>query len=359
MRHRINNPYIQKFTRLLSVLGLTIYLASCASSPMAPVVDHTPKKNKAEVTKQSSNTSTHKNGDWRPDNYVVKKGDNLLRISLELGYYYKDIAQANNIAEPYPIQVGQVLQLKSLKEKSAAEAGNASQTTTSANSNDDGVVITPINTEPVTNTTAKPVETQTVVVAISEPKGIREPYSEVALRTPLPTPKIVLENTEITKVDTSKEVSSATKPTVNTEASTNTATTSQPEEKSNTESTDNTAWIWPTKGKVIAGFNQAGNKGIDIGGTMGQAVIASAAGKVIYSGSDLRGYGKLVIIKHNTDYLSVYAHNSVILVKEGQMISKGQKIAEMGNTDTNGVKLHFEIRRQGKSVDPSKYLATN
>ena len=88
-------------------------------------------------------------------------------------------------------------------------------------------------------------------------------------------------------------------------------------------------------------------------------VNAAAAGKVIYSGSDLRGYGKLVIIKHNKTYLSVYAHNSAIVIKEGQQVSKGQKIAEMGNSDTDQVKLHFEIRRQGKSVDPTKYLIGN
>ena len=99
--------------------------------------------------------------------------------------------------------------------------------------------------------------------------------------------------------------------------------------------------------------------GIDIHGKLGQPVTASASGKVIYCGSDLRGYGKLVIIKHNKNYLSVYAHNSQILVKEGQQVSKGQKIAEMGNSDADKVKLHFEIRRQGKSVDPAKYLGSS
>ena len=119
-------------------------------------------------------------------------------------------------------------------------------------------------------------------------------------------------------------------------------------------------WAWPATGKVITTFNADSNaKGIDIAGTAGQAIIASAPGKVIYSGSDLRGYGKLVIIKHNKTYLSVYAHNSKILVKEGEMVAKGQKIAEMGNTDTDSVKLHFEIRQQGKSVDPAKYLPAN
>ena len=106
----------------------------------------------------------------------------------------------------------------------------------------------------------------------------------------------------------------------------------------------------------MANFNESSNKGVDIAGTLGQPVNAAAPGRVIYSGSDLRGYGKLVIIKHNPNYLSVYAHNNQILVKEGQQITLGQKIAEMGSTDSNIVKLHFEIRRQGKSVDPLKYL---
>jgi len=113
----------------------------------------------------------------------------------------------------------------------------------------------------------------------------------------------------------------------------------------------------PAKGKVIASFNEASNlKGVDISGKMGQPVFASAPGKVVYSGSGLRGYGKLVIIKHNKTYLSAYAHNSQILVKEGQSVVKGQRIAEMGDSDTDQVKLHFEIRRLGKPADPLKHL---
>ena len=116
-------------------------------------------------------------------------------------------------------------------------------------------------------------------------------------------------------------------------------------------------WGMPTNGKVVAGFSENDNrKGVDIVGQRGQAVVASAAGKVVYSGSGLRGYGKLIIIKHNKTYLSAYAHNDQILVKEGQNVNKGQKIAEMGNTDADQVKLHFEIRKLGKPVDPAKYL---
>jgi lipoprotein NlpD len=116
-------------------------------------------------------------------------------------------------------------------------------------------------------------------------------------------------------------------------------------------------WGMPTSGKVVAEFSESANrKGVDIVGKKGQAVVASASGKVVYSGSGLRGYGKLVIIKHNKTYLSAYAHNDQVLVKEGQNVSKGQKIAEMGNSDAEQVKLHFEIRKLGKPVDPAKYL---
>ena len=113
----------------------------------------------------------------------------------------------------------------------------------------------------------------------------------------------------------------------------------------------------PTRGKVVGSFSESDNrKGVDIAGKLGQAVLASAPGKVVYSGSGLRGYGKLLIIKHNKTYISAYAHNDQLLVKEGESVSRGQKIAEMGNSDSDQVKLHFEVRRFGKPVDPAKYL---
>ena len=114
--------------------------------------------------------------------------------------------------------------------------------------------------------------------------------------------------------------------------------------------------MWPTSGKVVGTFNDATSKGIAIAGKLGQPVLASAPGRVIFSGTGIRGFGKLIVIKHNNTYLSVYAHNSELMVKEGQTVSKGQKIAEMGNTDADQVKLHFEIRRFGKPVDPMKLL---
>jgi lipoprotein NlpD len=121
---------------------------------------------------------------------------------------------------------------------------------------------------------------------------------------------------------------------------------------------DEIAWSWPTPGAttVLAGFDEQKNKGIDLGGRAGDPVLASADGRVVYAGAGLRGYGNLIILKHNNTYLTAYAHNQALLVKEDQAVRKGQKIAEMGSTDTDRVKLHFEIRRQGKPVDPTRYL---
>ena len=119
---------------------------------------------------------------------------------------------------------------------------------------------------------------------------------------------------------------------------------------------DKVEWGWPVRGKILAGFSEASNKGLDIAGKLGDPVIAAAPGRVVYSGSGLRGYGKLRIIQHNKTYLSAYAHNKDILVKEGQSVVKGQKIAEIGSTDTDAPKLHFEIRKLGKPVDPARFL---
>jgi lipoprotein NlpD len=119
---------------------------------------------------------------------------------------------------------------------------------------------------------------------------------------------------------------------------------------------DEVAWIWPTNGTLLAGFDEVKNKGLDIGGKTGEPILASGDGRVVYAGAGLRGYGNLIILKHNNTFLTAYAHNQTLLVKEDQTVRKGQKIAEMGNSDADRVKLHFEIRRQGKPVDPAQYL---
>ena len=122
---------------------------------------------------------------------------------------------------------------------------------------------------------------------------------------------------------------------------------------------DAISFQWPARGNLISGFDESKNKGLDIGGKAGDPVLAAADGRVVYAGAGLRGYGNLIILKHNNTYLTAYAHNQTLLVKEDQVIKRGQKIAEMGNSDADQVKLHFEIRRQGKPVDPAKYLSGN
>jgi lipoprotein NlpD len=132
---------------------------------------------------------------------------------------------------------------------------------------------------------------------------------------------------------------------------------SAPVEAAAANGEDTVAWSWPVNsGPVLAGFDEVKNKGLDIGGNAGDPVLAAADGRVVYAGAGLRGYGNLIILKHNNTYLTAYAHNQTLLVKEDQSVRKGQKIAEMGNSDADRVKLHFEVRRQGKPVDPSKYL---
>ena len=345
------------------VIGfLLVLLAACESNPPAPVIERTPQASKPKPPPQAKPADAKTNGaakDWRPDSHIVKKSETLFGIGLEYGLDYKEIAAANNIPAPYPIKIGQKIDLSSFKTKTAAEAKN-----TEVKSTDDGVVITPMKTEPAViadkaagNIGDKPVaDTKPTVVAVvpaampvlSEPKAVREPYSLAALNRAAPKPI----STKPAEAKPTETQAAASKPGETKPAETKPVVPNVIDDES-------IAWVWPTQGKVVAGFNEASNKGLDVAGKTGQTISAASGGKVIYSGSDLRGYGKLVIIKHNKTYLSVYAHNSKIVVKEGQTVSAGQKIAEMGNTDSNSVKLHFEIRRLGKSVDPAKYLNQN
>lgn len=288
---------------------LALLLAACTTSPPAPVVERTPAAKKAEPPKVMPKTAKPApDKDWRPDTYTVRKGDTLYSIGLEHGYDYKEIAQRNDIQPPYLIRIGQQLKIK--------DSGNAPPATQTAAAMENAeAIVTPLKTDQ----TATP-KTLEETPLLTEPKAVREPYAEA-------------------KAVARSEPPVADKPAL--------------------AAGDDEAiqWIWPTNGKVLSGFGEAtGAKGVDITGSPGQPVLAAAPGKVVYSGAGLRGYGKLVIIKHNRTYLSAYAHNSQILVKEGQEITRGQKIAEMGSSDTDRVKLHFEIRRLGKPVDPAKYL---
>lgn len=321
----------QTKTHLLFIF--TLCLAACSTEQTrAPVIERAPAATETKATKSKpAKASAQKaNGkDWRPDTYTVKKGDTLYSIGLEFGYDYKEIAQNNNISAPYNIRVGQQLKIKA-KDQATAKPAEA---------NSDDVVIKPLNmdNQMVQGQNSATQVNPSSIPTLNSPKATREPYSDQAYNAAKPAePKPV----DAKPVDLKPN---DVKPA---------------ESKAAAVSDEVVDWGSPTKGKVTNGFSEgASGKGIDIEGTMGQDINAAGNGKVIYNGSDLRGYGNLVIIKHNKDYLSVYAHNSKILVKEGQTVLKGQKIAEMGNSGTDIVKLHFEIRYQGKSIDPSKLLS--
>ena len=343
--------YLAKSLRISSLVSLL--LIGCSTTEHAPVVDRAPAAKKPATT-ASQPAATQASSDWRPNTHAVKKGDTLYSIGLEYGFDYKELAQLNNIAAPaYTIHVGQQLKLPARAADPVAAASPIPGQPASIADGD--VIITPLNLDGSATPSAT-VPSQTTDIAapsgqpllgqpllIIEPKALRQSYSEAALNAPVPAPQTQVATAPVA------ETSTVTTPTPPVAAPATTTTSSS--------AAGGIEWSWPTSGKVIAGFNDsASTKGLDIGGTLGQPIHAAAPGKVIYSGSDLRGYGKLVIIKHDNTYLSVYAHNSNILVKEGQQVTRGQKIAEMGNSDTDKVKLHFEIRRQGKSVDPAKYL---
>jgi lipoprotein NlpD len=333
-----------------------LLMAGCAAVEPAPVEERRPTPKPAARKPADAAASATRLKDERPDYYTVKKGDTLYRIALEFGYDYREVAKANNINPPYTLYVGQRLDFRSLKKD-----GTGTPVTTAAvpATEENGVVITPLNT-PVPLDSPPPVQATPLpppLPVISQPKAIREPYSEQALNAPLPAPVQQPAQPGTTPAPAAAAPASTAAPATE---PTKPAEVAKPAEAPTIAAAGSGEWAWPTQGKIIKGFSESGSaRGIDIAGTMGQPVLAAAPGKVIYSGSDLRGYGKLVIIKHDDTYLSVYAHNNNILVKEGQQVAKGQKIAEMGNTDTDQVKLHFEIRQQGKSVDPMKFLSGN
>jgi lipoprotein NlpD len=252
----------------------------------------------------------------------VKKGDTLYRIALENGQDYKDLANWNGIPNPSSIKEGQVLRVAPPGSSTDAQVGTK-----------------PIGTAPVVESRpldSKPTTTPSAVATDAlkrEPRVGKEPYSDEAYA------RLNKGNEALKPVEVKNEAKPEIKP-----------------EPQPAGGPDDLAWAWPSTGKMVAPFSEAGNKGLDFAGKVGDAVLAAGDGKVVYAGSGLRGYGELVIVKHNATYLSAYAHNRKILVKEGQAVTRGQKIAEMGNTDADSVKLHFEIRKQGKPIDPLQYL---
>lgn len=242
----------------------------------------------------------------KPGYYTVRPGDTMIRIGLETGQSWRDIARWNGLDNPNIIEVGQVLRI--IPPGTAAVAAAPLPPAPAPAS--EGVV-------------TRPVTSPSTVTATSLPaSGTR------TAATPSVTPQPV-------------------------------PAASAPLPPASSPSDEDIGWIWPVTGgaaNIVARFDEVSNKGVGISGKLGDPILAAGDGRVVYAGAGLRGYGNLIILKHNNTYLTAYAHNQTLLVKEDQTVRKGQKIAEMGNSDADRTKLHFEIRRQGKPVDPLRFL---
>jgi len=337
----------------LAALALAIVVAGCATQRKAPVEERATRPSAPPVVAAPTPASTPApEAEARVQFYTVKRGDTLYKIAFDNGLDYRELAAWNGIENINMIREGQTLRLAPPGEATAPAAA--------------GVTTMPLRTAPPVVTgearpPASPSATPLVVPGArntdnykTQPKALKEPYSEQALRdvqraaaampppTPVAdaTPPPVVARVEPPKAPALPDAKPAPAP---------------PPEATSDE--DKVAWMWPANGKLVTGGSENPNlKGIDIAGRPGQPVVASASGKVVYAGTGIRGYGKLVIVKHNATWLSAYAHNREILVKEGQQVAKGQQIAEMGNTDADQVMLHFEIRHHGTPVDPLKLL---
>ena len=299
----LNSRWVGQFAAMICAVLMT----ACGSIALnrAPVEDRGTNRTssappsidpKVDATQAASKLPPGSENAGNPGYYTVKPGDTLIRIGLDSGQNYRDIVRWNAIDNPNQIEVGQVLLVQPPTTLAASTTGAAAS-------------------RPVVAATATPGAVPPVGAASQagvSGAAVAKPVSPAASGTVAAAPAAAAD--------------------------------------------DDIAWIWPAAGTVLAGFDEAKNKGLDIGGAPGTSIVAAADGRVVYVGAGLRGYGNLIILKHNNTYLTAYAHNQSLLVKEDQSVRKGQKIAEMGSSDTDRVKLHFEVRRQGKPVDPAKYL---
>ena len=296
--------------RWLALL-LVVALAGCTSSgrkapveersvkarPAAPAVDAPGAAASAAETKPLPGIENA----GKPGYYTVKPGDTLLRVALETGQNWRDLVRWNNLDNPNLLEVGQVLRV-------VPPAADAAAATPRAVANAGRVESKPLDARSAGTSAASGAS-----AAASTTTASAAP--EAAPAAP-----------------------------------------SAPDTPAATRDADAITWAWPASGTVVAGFEEGRNKGLTIAGKAGDPVVAAGDGRVVYAGSSLRGYGNLVIVKHSDLFLTAYAHNQVLLVKDDQVVRRGQKIAEMGSTDAERVQLHFEIRRQGKPVDPAKLL---
>lgn len=298
---------------------IVVLLSACASTPYpVPVVER-------QIGRDASSPGLHQFDGRRL--HVVQHGDTLYGIARRYGIDSYQLAQMNGITDPGQLRIGQEL-LLSVSDRHEA-SGDISV------SNEPRIFAVTSPDDQVFNTVAPGVTYAPSATLKTEPKGVMLPYSEAAReqlassRTGQPYEKVTISNPGVDNRDTKKPVGS--------------------------KKIGGIDWIWPTDGRIQDNFSEK-SRGVGIAGGANQSVHASASGTVVYSGSGLRGYGNLVIIKHDDTYLSAYGHNSRVLVQEGDRVVRGQKIAEMGQTDNGSTKLHFEIRKQGQPVNPLEFL---
>ena len=312
----------------LPLLFAAALIAGCSSTgTRAPVDDRRPapvaQPNLPMLQPTPVPGAASASASARPGFYAVKRGDTLYSIALEQGVDYRELAQWNRLDDPSKLRVGQELRVTSPEDRSAVQIGSTR-------------VPGEIESRPLGSSQAgssPPPQAAQQTGTLTSPKALRLPYSEQNLAS-------------LSRGDTRPEAKPEARPEARPEAA------KPPADRD----PDAIEFSWPARGRLLAGFSEPNNKGLDIAGKPGDPVLAAAAGRVMYTGSGIRGYGKLIVIKHDNNFNSVYAHNRELLVKEGQNVTRGQRIAELGDTDSDTPKLHFEIRKSGKPVDPAKYL---
>lgn len=301
--------HAQRRRCLASIVAVVMVAVAGCASPRhrAPVEQRTGTAPAAVTTTQApaaapdavepTKPPTSAGNAGKPGYYTVRVGDTMNRIAADNGQSVRDIAKWNNLDNPNVIEVGQVLRVVPPDVDASAVASR-------------GVAGSKLEPRPLdAKAPAAPAAAATAV----------PPATPAAAAAPAGPP-------------------------------------AEPKPAAPKTGDDDVDWMWPANGSVVASFDEVRNKGLAIAGKAGDPVYAAADGRVVYAGSGLRGYGNLVIVKHNNTYLTAYAHNQSLLVKEDQVVRRGQKIAEMGSSDADRVQLHFEIRRQGKPIDPAKLL---
>ena len=305
---------------LLAALAAAL-IAGCAAKKPAPVDERSP------AAAKPAPKAVPREADTRPATYTIRRGDTLYSIALEHGADFRDVASWNKLDDPSKIRVGQELRVTPPTERGAVQVGSA---------------------RPPAPIEARPLDSPPAAGAAQDgslktgPKALRLPYSErnlAALQRGESKPEA--------KPEPAKPVAAAAPA-----PAASPAPAAAPVERA----ADGIDFIWPVKGRVIAGFSEPRNKGLDIAGNPGDPVVAAAPGRVIYAGSGIPGLGKFIVVRHENGFNTVYAHNREILVKMDQNLTRGQKIAELGSTDADAPKLHFQIRKFGTPLDPMKYL---